>query len=79
MSTSERHVVVLAGWNFGLRTIDLTMLVRERTALDLAEAKAAVERVVDGEQVPLTFATAAEAQRFLEDAAETGAIVHLGS
>jgi len=79
MSASERCIVVLAGWNVGLRTIDLMKLVRERTSLNLAEAKAAVERVVDGEQVPLTFATAAEAQRFLEDAAELGAIVHLGS
>jgi len=78
MSTSERHVVVLAGWNVGLRTIDLMKLVRERTSLNLAEAKAAVERVVDGARVALAFATAEEAQRFLENAAELGAVVHVG-
>ena len=79
MSVSERHVVVLAGWNIGLRTIDLMTLVRERTPLNLAEAKSAVERVVDGEQVVLTFRTAEEAHRFVEEAVATGAIAHLGS
>jgi ribosomal protein L7/L12 len=79
MSTSERYLVVLAGWNVGLRTIDLMKLVRERTAMNLAEAKRAVERLVDGEQVAISFLTADEAERFLEDAAETGAVVRYGS
>ena len=76
---SDRHIVVLAGWNVGLRTIDLIKLVRGCTPLSLAEAKSAVERLVDGEQMALTFRTTEEAQRFVEDAVEAGAIAHFGS
>jgi hypothetical protein len=57
MSRGDQHVVVLAGWNVGLRTIDLMKLVRARTSLNLATAEAAVDRVVDGEQVALTLHT----------------------
>lgn len=79
MSVGEQHVVIVAGWKIGLRTIDLMKLIRERTPLNLAEAKVAVERVVDGELVRLVFASSEEAQRFLEEAAEMGAIVHIGT
>lgn len=51
-------------------------LVRDRTSLTLAKAKPAVQRVVDGEYVALTFATVDEAKQFIIDAAEIGAIVH---
>jgi ribosomal protein L7/L12 len=32
-------------------------LVRERTGLNLAQAKSAVERVLDGEQIAFSFET----------------------
>jgi hypothetical protein len=76
MSTNRRHVVVLAGWKIGFRTIDLMKLICARTQLRLAAAKSIVERILDGEKVELFFESSEEAERFQQDASETGAIVH---
>lgn len=71
-------VVVLAGWKVGCRTIDLIRLVHAHAGLGLLAAKAAVERVLDGEEVRLSFETADAAAEFSSLAAATGAVVRDG-
>ena len=72
--SNEPCAVRLTGWTVGFRTIDLMVLIRKSTGLGLGKAKAMVERVLDGGEVTIPFASEEDARTFWEAAGKTGVI-----
>ena len=66
------HLVILEGYKTEMLKILLTKLIRANTGKGLAEAKHCTDEVLAGEQVALTFATAANADAFCADAQRLG-------
>lgn len=70
--------VILSGWQPGdpsFNKVELTTLIRGSTDLGLAEAKSLVDRMVDGEDIEVTFSDREAAESFSEKAAVLGARV----
>jgi len=65
----------LTGWKPGLRTVSLIEAVRHCSTGSLASAKQAVEELLAGEEVTLTFANDSVRSEFLRRAEACGAIV----
>ncbi|HEY0465846.1 MAG TPA: hypothetical protein VGC79_16650 [Polyangiaceae bacterium] len=74
---SGNHTVKIFGWNQGIQTIDLMKLVRARAGIQLGDALALVNRVLDGSVEKLSFSSAQDAESFLREAIKTGAKVRL--
>ncbi len=74
---SNKHTVELYGWNKGIQTIDMMRLVRERAGIQLGDALALVNRVLDGSLEKLSFTTSQDAESFLREAIKTGAKARL--
>lgn len=69
------HIVVLSGWRPGMLKISLTKAIRKATGMDLASAKQCTDDVLARKPIALTFATQAEADTFLVEAKQLGAVV----
>jgi hypothetical protein len=65
----------LTGWSPGLKKVSLTKLIREAASLPLDQAHDAVNRLMDGHVVDLSFDSDDLSGRFAEQARELGAIV----
>lgn len=76
---SSETKVRLTGWKSGLRTIDLTMLIRNAARVDLRRAKRAVDELLDGGEVTLCFETEDLARAFWARAELTGVICQIVS
>lgn len=74
---SSKHSVELGGWNVGFQTIDMMKLIRERTGMQLGDAMALVNRVVEGGVETVTFSSQEDAHAFVRDATRIGAIARL--
>jgi hypothetical protein len=46
--------LVISGWKPGLKTISLTIVVRANSNMGLAQAKRAVEELMDGKEIRLS-------------------------
>jgi ribosomal protein L7/L12 len=76
------NTVVLSGWQSGdpgLNKVELTKLIRSSNGLGLADAKALVDRLVDGVDIELTFTDREAAESFSEAAIALGAQIRTGS
>ena len=74
--------VILSGWQPGdpeFNKVELTKLVRNSNGLGLADAKALVDRLVDGEDIEVVFNDREAAESFSELAIALGAQVRTGS
>lgn len=69
-------VVRLVGWTPGAKTITLIQLIREYSTIrNLAECKAGVDRLLEGQVVDVTMAHPSNAEPFRRAAASLGAKV----
>lgn len=66
------YVVVLDGWEPGLRKILLTKLIQQGARKSLIDAKRCTDEVLTGRTVALTFTTATDADSFCSDATLLG-------
>jgi hypothetical protein len=66
--------VRLTGWLPGLKKVSLAKLIRELAGLPLDQAHDAVNRLLGGDVVDLSFASSDVAGRFAEEARELGAV-----
>ena len=64
--------VLITGWQVGLHKISMTKLIQQYTPLGLSDAKAATDRVLDGETVTLTVTGSEEAERLVQSLKEIG-------
>jgi ribosomal protein L7/L12 len=69
--------VKIIGWEQGLKKISLTKLLQESAGKDLAEAKAMVDALIEGQPFEISFQQDADARAFLEGAKRLGAKVDL--
>jgi len=74
---SSKHTVEIFGWNKGFQTIDMMRLVRARAGIQLGDALALVNRVLEGSVEKLSFSSAQDAETFLREAIKTGAKARL--
>ena len=74
---SNRQVVELYGWNEGFQTIDMMKLLRDRAAMQLGDALALVNRILDGAVEKLSFSSPGDAEAFVRDAVLIGARARL--
>ena len=65
----------LIGWRKGLRSVSLVTAIVEHAGTSLVHAKGCLERLLDGEQVALTFRDEHQRDKFRALAEEFGAIV----
>jgi len=65
--------IVLTGWRPGLRKVSLANLLKDKCDLSLSQAKACVDRLVDGECVQISVSSPEIAQAIMAD------IKHLGA
>jgi hypothetical protein len=66
--------VRLTGWSPGLKKVSLAKLIRESAGLPLDQAHDAVNRLLGGNVVDLSFASNDVAGRFADEARELGAV-----
>jgi hypothetical protein len=69
---STEYTVELCGWNEGFQTIDMMKILREKTGMQLGDALALVNRVLDGSVERVSFSSAASAEEFEREALGTG-------
>ncbi len=62
-STSMSRVII-TGWEEGLKKISLSRLLQDEAGLTISQAKHAVDEVLEGRRVELTFSSSAAAERF---------------
>ena len=74
---SNRQVVELYGWNEGFQTIDMMKLLRGRAAMQLGDASALVNRILDGAVEKLSLSSPGDAEAFVRDAVLIGARARL--
>lgn len=74
---SSKHIVALYGWNEGFQTIDMMKVLRARAGMQLGDALALVNRVLDGAVEELSFSSARDADVFFREAVRTGAKARL--
>ena len=65
----------LVEWRVGLMTVSLIKAVSTYAGRSLSEAKADVERFLDGETIVLEFSTEQQRETFRQLAQEYGAVV----
>ena len=69
---SNEHVVAIHGWNEGFQTIDLMKLLRSKAGMQLGDALALVNRLLDGTVERVSFSNADDADMFVREAIRTG-------
>ena len=74
---SSSQIVELYGWNEGFQTIDMMKLLRARADMQLVDALALVNRILDGAVERLSFSTPGDAEAFVRDAVLIGARARL--
>jgi hypothetical protein len=65
-------MVRLQGWNPGLNKIQLNHVLREESGAGLADAKALVDRLLEGHEVRVVVADRDAADRLIRRAKEVG-------
>jgi hypothetical protein len=69
---STEYAVELYGWNEGFQTIDMMKILREKTGMQLGDALALVNRVLEGSVERVSFNSADSAEEFMREASRTG-------
>ena len=57
--------------------VALTKLIRNKSQLDLAEAKGCTDQLLEGREVVIAFASTKEAKAFSHEASELGIITEI--
>src|SRR5437016_5564734 len=81
-STNERiplsHgmcTIIIVGWRSALQKVKLNHVLRAHSEMSLSAAKAVVDRILDGDEVSLTFPNDNLAEAFARDALACGVII----
>lgn len=69
--------VIITGWRKGFKKVSMTKLIRAYTGYDLARGKRCVDDVLGGETVALPGMTSEQAEHFMVEARELGAVCHV--
>ena len=69
--------IIFDGWNPGLEKVQLNKLLRKRADLSLADAKDAVDRLLENEQVTVSVSSSDTAQQLVDEATALGAHCHV--
>jgi ribosomal protein L7/L12 len=69
--------VVITGWKTGLNKVELSKLLRQHAGLQLGEAKAVVERLLEGEVVAVECPDAESTLELYRAASSVGAVCSL--
>ena len=68
------YTLTIIGWKLGLKKISLTKTVRHHTGYGLAKSKRCTDDILNDEVVKFTHLNHEQAQTFLRDITEVGAI-----
>jgi hypothetical protein len=67
--------VKIVGWREGLRKVEMTKTIRRHTDLDLSDAKAITDAVLNGRAVTVEVADEATSLLLREELSNLGAVV----
>ncbi len=77
MLKNDKIRLVFDGWNEGMMKVSASMMLREKTSLDLKEAKDIVDRILEDEVVMIDVSSKERADEILMKARQLGLRCHL--
>lgn len=72
--TQGGDVIQVSGWREGMKGIRFVLVVREYTEMTLAEAKACLDRMLDGEVIEMQPCKLGESKEFAEKLRKYGVV-----